>query len=949
MKRIIFLICVLFSFIGLYGHPKFSTVLSSRDYYYTRADSAHGFNVLNYDLNISINASQHTITGMVEAQVLAEVSLSQIQYELVSLTVDSVKVNNNPAVFTHQNGIITINLNIPAEQNFSTKVYYHGAPVLSNDGYGNGMTFLSNQVFTVSDPNASRYWWPCYDHPWDKAIVNQHIRIRSDWKVACNGLRTQIEDHGDGTSTHHWIGSNPMATYLVCLTSADFAEVNEVFQSIPLQNFVLPNQVNTATLLFGDMPQMMEAFSEAYGPYPFEKYGNAVANISTFAAMEHQTMTTIGASYIQNNNTCKYIVAHEMAHQWFGNCLTPLTWKDVWLSESFATYSEAIYAEHQLGFEGMKNYVLSSFQLYYKNWSHSYGDQVIYDPTYLNYFTPPEYEKGASVLHMLRLTVGNTNFFNILQTYFNTYHNSNVITTEFKDICEQVSGQNLDQFFTQWIFKKGLPSFEYALFFDSNRQNAKIFIKSLTSEDSNPFYVKVPINFESTNGTKDSLIVNASPNGNVFDFSMNAGIANYEFDSNNWILYNTDTEMKPVVSAIFAANNQCKIVWNSLDIPNQEVKYNVYRSNQINGTFTKINTNPLITVNYTDTNLQNNQTYYYAITAELNGFESILSNIISGTPISFPLDQGILVVDETRDNTGSIMNPTDEMVDNFYQAVINREFTQWDIASQGLPDINVLKNYSMVIWHDDDLVMSAITENTNQDFSLYAFAGGKLMISGLKTVQNLTETFISTFTGCNTTSLLGSPLLESIQGINYPDIEVNPDMIIPNWNGNLNFVYTFSSAPNVLYKTVLSEENEYNHQPCIIYGNNVVISGLPLYYLNQTEVTSMFDQLITNWPVKNEEIVIPRPLSIDLKIYPNPVRNNRVYFDVKSAEPLTKVSLYNIKGQKVTELVFDQNKRDQLFNWDKRDSKGQSVSSGIYFLKVSNSKSAKTEKFIIFK
>lgn len=949
MKKFFLFLLAIFSVISLMAHPKFSTRITREDFYQNRADSAHGFDVTHYDINLKINPSTQLVNGFVEAQVTAQQNLSQIQYELISLIVDSVKVNNNLTTFTYQNGIITINLNVQNGQNFTTRVYYQGHPVLSNDGYGNGMTFLTSQVFTVSDPNASRYWWPCYDHPWDKAIVNLHIRTRSDWKVACNGLRTQIEDHGDGTSTHHWIGSNPMATYLVSLAATNYAEITGEYAGTPIQNFVLPSHLSTATLLFADLPQMMQAYTEAFGPYPFEKYGNAVANISTFAAMEHQTMTTMGASFIQNNDMCKYIVTHELAHQWFGNCLTPLTWKDVWLSESFATYSEAVYAQFKYGYDNMTNYVKTSFHDYYRNWANSNGDQTIYDPAYLDYFTPPEYEKGASVLHMLRLKVGNEIFFNILRTYFNTYHNSNVVTSEFKQVCEQISGQNLTQFFNQWIFNYGLPSFEYAVFLNENKTNAKIYIKSFTSHSTNPFEVNIPVNFIQENNQQDSVVVLATPEPNGFFEKQFANpVSSYGLDTKNWILCVSKTELVPILNSVLATNNQCLLQWSEINLGDIEELYNIYRCNQQNGTYVRINDTPVNQTHFTDATAINDQTYYYKIKAVIDGFESTDSNIIAASPVFFPLNQGILVVDETRDNNGTVMNPTDTMVDDFYSSVINEDFTSWDVASQGLPGVEIIKNYSMVIWHDDDLNMSMIDENMNVIFGQYALAGGKLLISGFKTSDRINDIFMTTFTGAQQKQMIGSPIFDYAEGTNIGDMHLREDLIIPNWNGNLSYIYTYPNAPNALYKTVLTQDNELNHVPCMIYGDHVIISGMPLYYFQESEVTTFFDRLLSDWPSETSD---PNtiPVTLSMKMYPNPVSGNTVNVNIKSISKIQKATIYNIKGQKVTEILFDPAKKEQTVVWNKKDDQNRSVSSGLYFIRLSNATQSKTGKILILK
>jgi aminopeptidase N len=457
-----------------------------------RADSLTGFDVQKYEITLSINDQSHVITGNVLATVLAEQSLSSLQYELRSLTVSSVLVNGSPAAYTHTNGVITISLNIPAGQTFTTQVFYSGVPQLTSDIYHIGMIFSANTVFTISDPDAARQWWPCYDHPWDKALVDLHITMRSDWKVAANGLRDGITDHGNGSSTTHWLGQHPMTTYLVCVTAGPYVEIPQTAGTLPIQNFVMQNQYNNALIDFQHLPDMIQYFSPVFGPYPFEKYGQTVVSMSTYGAMEHQTMTTLGNYIITGNGIYEVVIAHELAHQWYGNAVSFLTFKDVWLSEGFATYSEHLWTDKRFGWDSACAYVGSSYHQYYNNWENSAGPQTIYNPSFNNYFAPPSYEKAASVLHMLRLKIGNANFFALLNQWFTAHMHGNVITSEFQALAEQISGQDLDQFFNQWIFGSGIPSLEYSIWNNDMSDSPGKIIARSTSPTATSFQIEVP-------------------------------------------------------------------------------------------------------------------------------------------------------------------------------------------------------------------------------------------------------------------------------------------------------------------------------------------------------------------------------------------------------------------------------------------------------------------------
>ncbi|HNX01785.1 MAG TPA: M1 family metallopeptidase, partial [Candidatus Cloacimonadota bacterium] len=589
MKKSILIFVSIFICIHLFAHPKF---IQPIDQNYIprpteRADSLHGFDVQKYTLTLTINDAAHTIQGNVLANVTATDNINYIEYNLIGLNVNQVKVNDTISSFTYSNGLIHIPLNgITNGSQFTTQVDYSGIPALSGAPYNIGLIFSSTMVFTLSDPDASRYWWPCYDHPWDKAVVDLNVTMRSDWLVACNGIRTSMVDNGDGTKTHHWVGSNPMLPYLVCITASNYREINQTFGNIPIQNFVSNSLYNNAVTDFSDLPNMMSVYSQKYGPYPFEKYGNAVVNMQTFGAMEHQTMTTMGSDYIHGNHNGQWTIAHELSHQWFGNCVSPLTFKDVWLSEGFATYSEAVWEESQRGFTSMCNYIQSSFHNYYLSWEPASSPQTIYDPAFSAYFNPPSYEKAASVLHMLRLQVGDSTFWNIMQSWFQAHHNGNATTQEFEALCESISGQDLHQFFHQWIYGAGIPEIKFSYFYKTDLTNhefhLKVFAKTSCASGED-FYVKLPIQVIHPNHS-DSLLVDATPEisapiDHVIPFTANDSIILNE-DPHHWLL---QRGLSPVYTAqphALAANSSVYLSWVPYwsDVP--ITSYLIYRTDE---------------------------------------------------------------------------------------------------------------------------------------------------------------------------------------------------------------------------------------------------------------------------------------------------------------------------------------------------------------------------------
>jgi len=962
MGRVVFFFLFMISFSILNAHPKFTPPTGNfypkHQYIEERADSLTGFDVQKYDLSIMINDTEHTISGTVVTTVLAEQTLTNISYDLANLTVDAVLVNGLSANYTYQDQLINISLpNIAAGTTFTTTVSYHGAPQLSPDSYHIGMIFDTNSVFTLSDPNASRYWWPSYDHPWDKALVDLHVKMRSDWLVASNGIRTQIENAGDNYKIHHWTCTDPIATYLVCITAGPYQEINQVSGTIPIQNFVFSSQYAAAMTDFSTLPQAIQVYSDTFGPYPFQKYGNAVVNMVTYGAMEHQTMTTLGRQYITGDHSGETTIVHELAHQWFGDCLTPLTWKDVWLSEGFATYSEAIWKEKTLGYPALYNYVRTSFHDYYKSWELNNGPHTIYNLPFPEYFTPPSYEKAASVLHALRFQVGDANFWNILRTWFVTYHNQNVVTSEFKQLCEQISGQNLDQFFQQWIFQPGIPKTDYAVFSKqvSNQTLAKAFF--LTSANSaTPFYLTLPLEITTTSGT-DSINVQATPN-TVCETSFivaQPSIQTIAVDPHNWILASSHTNHTPILLNAFAANGRAIINWEAYWTSIPTIGYNVYRSVSGQNTFSRLNTTPINNLSYLDTDIISGTNYDYKITAVIaDNYESQSSAILAIHPISFDFENDLLIVDDTKNGTGGVLSPTDETIDQWYLAALPiYNPTAHDLTSDGTLTLQELGSYRIVLWHDDDYALHSI-QDYEDILGSYLLGGGKLILSGWKTYFSLSDGFKAAFLENVSGTLINSPCFLTANSNEYPTLAINTTMIPSIWNENLSMTTSFDGAAQPLYTGHFTDQPDYEGHVMAFLAttpSQAAVFGFPLSYMQITNVRSMFETLIArmggvvggvetdNTPIPSQFVAYPNPFSSQVSLeVTTPKRGDY------------QLSLFNMKGQLIRNMRQTASGKTTLrFEWDGKDNSSHLVANGVYIAVLKGNGWQKQQKILYLK
>ena len=501
------------------------------------------FDVTYYDLGLSIDAPQSRITGVVEVRGRAKESLDLLELDLAqSMIVDSVKTESGLTNFDHTGDLlaITISPREPGEE-FSITVYYQGLP--ANEGFGSFSFGTHNSlplVATLSEPFFARTWWPCKDHPSDKAD-SADIRVTADSRltVASNGTLIGITDHGNGTTTTHWHESYPIATYLISLAAADYEHYADTLHygggAMPVDFYILSGNVESLRANNAKVVDMLAFFSSVYGEYPFirEKYGHAQFLFG--GGMEHQTCASIGVFH-------EWLLAHELAHQWWGDMITCGTWHDIWLNEGFARYSEALWLDYTNGPEAYHQYMNSLIRI----------DQQVYieDTTEANQiFDRVVYDKGALVLHMLRYMVGDQTFFDIIQAYAESAHKyASATTTDFQSICEQVSGRELDNFFQQWVYQPAIPDYHFGYFAFETDSGWITDLQLLQVQTTYPlFQTDIDVRFLFAD---DSI---------TFRLSNDQGKQNYRFvlpaepqqcrlDPDNWII-NQYTETDLVVQA----------------------------------------------------------------------------------------------------------------------------------------------------------------------------------------------------------------------------------------------------------------------------------------------------------------------------------------------------------------------------------------------------------------
>ncbi len=412
---------------------------------------AVGIDVLHYLININLFPEQKIIKAEVTLKIIVDTGAEKIDLDFYDdMNIESVTVNSKNTKFTRTEKNLSVYLGDSRSDTANIKIIYEGTP--KSLGFGSfNFPKVGNRkyVYTMNEPIYASTWLPCIDIPTDKAFTDIFITNDSSMVSLSNGKLVNTITNGS-RRTYHWKTFYPISTYLIALYSADYRTYLQKYISvekdtIDLFCYATPKKFEDLKKDFADHPTYMRVFEELFGPYPFakEKYGLAEFWWN-YGAMESQTITGVGSKYISGHKFFADMLIHEFAHHWWGNAVSPKSWKDIWLNEGFATYSEAIYFEKKNGFTTLQSTLDSKFD--------TFDEGTLYNPID-NLFSRLIYDKGAWVLHMLRKEMGDKVFFSILRKYFEKFKYGNASTEDFKKLCENVSGKNLTHFFKQWIYE----------------------------------------------------------------------------------------------------------------------------------------------------------------------------------------------------------------------------------------------------------------------------------------------------------------------------------------------------------------------------------------------------------------------------------------------------------------------------------------------------------------
>ncbi|HTR82496.1 MAG TPA: M1 family aminopeptidase [Bacteroidota bacterium] len=507
----------------------------------TQSFASSWFDVTYDSLALDVNTQTNFLNGEVTiVGICREAGQTTLTLDLNdAMHIDSVYVNGSRSSFMQDPFSFNVTLGQAPQTGDALRatIFYSGYPVAT--GFGS-IVFNTHAgvpwVYSLSEPYGARDWWPCKNDQSDKAdSADIVVTCDSAFRVGSEGVLLSVKNFGNGKTAYHWHESYPIASYLISIAISNYAQLTYWFHysptdSMEVLNYILPEDVPTASRMLPLVLDMLKIYSGMYGRYPFirEKYGHSEFGIG---GMEHQTMTSI-STFVEN------IVAHELAHQWFGDMITCRTWSDLWLHEGFAQYSTALYLEKEYGVDQYWNYMKTQMASGISAVGFV-GAPDTSTPKTL-FYAPLVYGKGASILHMLRHVLGDSVFFRAMYAYANDPRlmYSNAASQDFERNCEEVSGKNLSYFFQEWLYGEGFPDYQYTWDWKSSGGSGTVSLNITQAPDRiNPAFFTMPIDVKISTAEKETTVTvfnNAQSQNFAIDFPENP--TSVTLDPDGWIL-----------------------------------------------------------------------------------------------------------------------------------------------------------------------------------------------------------------------------------------------------------------------------------------------------------------------------------------------------------------------------------------------------------------------------
>ncbi len=414
-----------------------------------------GYDVADYAMRLGYDPATRRLDGHAVITARATQDLSRFDLDLRGFAISGLTVNGRAAAFTRdgQELVVTPAQGVKSGSPLTVVVDYAGVPevIVDPDGSSEGFVPTADGAFVVNEPQGSPGWYPANDNPRDKATYSISVTVPAGLTAVSNGLLSGQSTAG-GRTTFHWRESHPMAPYLATATLGRFEVSTGVTgKGVPTYVAVDPKLASASQTVLSKLPDVVDYYTEVFGPYPFENAGAIVDDAPSVGySLESQTKPNFDTSPDEAT------LAHEISHQWFGDAVTLRTWNDIWLHEGFATFAEWLWREHT----GQKSVAQKFKELYSTRasdarfWNPPPGDPG--DAAHL--FDGTIYDRGGMTLQALREKIGDATFFGLLREWYGQNRDGTIDTPGFIALAERESGQDLGHFFDVWLYQPGKPT-----------------------------------------------------------------------------------------------------------------------------------------------------------------------------------------------------------------------------------------------------------------------------------------------------------------------------------------------------------------------------------------------------------------------------------------------------------------------------------------------------------
>ncbi len=846
------------------------------------------YSVVYYDLNLSVNPTAKTIAGEVgiDVVIIAD-STKQIVLDLTSnFHVTKITSENESLGFNHTSNLIFIQLNHFSKSGdlLNLRVHYNGTP--ATGAFNFGTRAGKPLIWTLSQPFGAKSWWPNKNYPEDKAdSARIAITVPKDLVVGSNGTLIEQNEYGDHTE-YVWKVSYPIASYLISIAAHDYLIHKQQYyngetDSMDVVHYIYRDHFDSEKSKYEITTEMLSVFASMFGEYPFakEKYGHAECPFN--GGMEHQTLTSLLGPY-------ESLIAHELAHQWWGDMITCKDYHHIWLNEGFATYAEALWAEYKYG-----------TLAYHENMKAKqyFGEGTIYVPelTFSGriFDAGLSYRKAAWVLHMLRHLVGTENFFRILKAYGDGPKKYGVATTSnFQDVCETISGLDLTPFFSQWIYGEGFPVYAYNWSYTEENGQYLISIEIFQLQSGQLFSMPLDIHIVTASGETLHVIQN-SEIYQQYKFNSAEEPLSISLDKNNWVL----KEM--ILNQSFVNHNNGKMI------------FSVFNNGSLG---------------FDHPNGQGNGLIYPA-----NGENLLYSgSFIMGTQVDFVADNDIVtgaadLIAENNEKNVFKNSPKDQMVKWFYDdsghpASTGIEIEQTTHSFKTAPDDEyvlmeyILKNKGMNGLSD---FYAGIILDFDIDYHLNNQVG-KNLSSQLIYQKNGIHVGISALDPEETISLIAvsDPQQKFKEAAKYNYISGASDDYIPGKNDDWAII-------NAVGPLDLSPGDSVRLAFTIVAGSN------EQELVQKTELAKIkYDQIISSNQITDHD------KNLSLVIAPNPANNELEIRYVLSSAGDLQIILMDVSGK----VLLNSQEKDKNAGFHNKKFEIQDFPPGVYIalLKTDN-------------